>query len=171
MTDESINEAEAGAEGAATVVDQPGAEETKPKLQQTVDLQDSGPCKKHIKVTIERAEIDKLLKEKFKELVVDSNVAGFRPGKAPRQIVEKRFHKEVSDQVKAEILMQSLGQLAEDFDIAPLSTPNLDPFKIDLPKEGPMVYEFEVEVRPNSICLITAASRSSAQSTPSRTKS
>jgi trigger factor len=29
-----------------------------------------------------------------------------------------------------------------------LSAPNIDPFKIELPKEGPLVYEFEVEVRP-----------------------
>src|SRR5262249_2849101 len=33
-------------------------------------------------------------------------------------------------------------------DVAPLSPPDIDPTKIDIPKEGPMIYEFEVEVRP-----------------------
>jgi trigger factor len=41
-----------------------------------------------------------------------------------------------------------LQQLSEDHDIAPLTAPDIDPFKIELPKEGPLVYEFEVEVRP-----------------------
>lgn len=123
-------------------------EEKKLKLTQTVDMRDIGPCKKHIKVSIDRAAIDELLDEKYSELVVDASVAGFRPGKAPRKIIERRFHKDVSDRVKAEVLLQSLEQLADEHDVAPLSMPNLDPLKIEIPKEGPLVYEFDVEVRP-----------------------
>jgi trigger factor len=37
--------------------DAPATEEKK-KLKQTVDIKDIGPCKKHIKVTVERADID-----------------------------------------------------------------------------------------------------------------
>ena len=81
-------------------------------------------------------------------MVTDSSVAGFRPGKAPRKIVERRFQKEVMGQVKNEVILASLEQLAEDFDIAPLSPPNLDPSSVIIPENGPMVYEFEVEVRP-----------------------
>jgi trigger factor len=44
--------------------------------------------------------------------------------------------------------MASLEQLAEEQDIAPLAPPDLEPGKIVIPKEGPLVYEFEVEVRP-----------------------
>ena len=51
-------------------------------------------------------------------------------------------------QVKNEVILASLEQLAEDFDIAPLSPPNLDPSSVIIPENGPMVYEFEVEVRP-----------------------
>lgn len=118
------------------------------KLPQHVEIRDIGPCKKHIKVTVERAAIDDRMGEKIKELVSDANVAGFRPGKAPRRVVERRFHKEVGDQVKSEVLLASLQQLAEDHDIAPLSAPDLDPANIELPRQGPLVYEFEVEVRP-----------------------
>jgi trigger factor len=133
--------AEAG-EGAKTNGREAG------KLQQTVEIRDVGPCKKHIKVTVERQAIDARLGEKFKELMTDSTVAGFRPGKAPRKIVERRFHREVNQQVKTEVLMASLEQLAEEHQIAPLSTPELDPDTIQLPGQGPLVYEFEVEVRP-----------------------
>src|SRR5262249_19855375 len=81
-------------------------------------------------------------------IVPESNVAGFRPGKAPRALVVRRYAKEVTDQVKAEVLLESLEQPAEENDVAPLSAPNIDPFKIELPKTGPLVYEFDVEVRP-----------------------
>ncbi len=119
-------------------------------LHQTVEIKDIGPCKKHIKVTIERGDIQHRLNDKYHELVKghDAFIPGFRPGKAPRKLVERRYEKEVADQVKGEILLASLEQLAEEHDLAPLAPPNIDPFAIVIPKEGPLVYEFEVEVRP-----------------------
>jgi trigger factor len=135
------------AEGTATAE----AEEKPPeKLQQTVDVRDIGPCKKHIKVTIDRAAIDSRLDEKYSDLVTGhrSFVQGFRPGKAPRKLVERFYRDEIENQVRGEVLMASLEQLAEEQDIAPLAPPDLEPAKIVIPKEGPLVYEFEVEVRP-----------------------
>ncbi len=162
MTDENRTEqpgtetpAPAPETAEATAVAAPPAEETgdedkakQQKLHQEVKIRDAGPCRKHIRVHVDRSDIDARLADKFSELVVDSNVAGFRPGKAPRKIIERRFHKEVTDQVKAEVLLASLQQLAEEHDIAPLTAPDIDPAAIDLPAQGPLVYEFEVEVRP-----------------------
>ncbi len=147
MTDESRPDEE-GQTATAAPEAKPEGEEAAKKLHQQVDIRDVGPCKKHIKVTVDRADIDALFGDKFKELMGGANVPGFRPGKAPRKLVERRFHNEVGDQVKSEILLASLEQLAEDHDIAPLSAPNIDPAKIEMPKDGPMVYEFDVEVRP-----------------------
>ncbi len=139
----------------ATATVEPGAEaesgEKEPvKLRQEVDVRDTGPCKKHIKVTVNREDIDARLDEKYSELVTGhrSFVQGFRPGKAPRKLVERFYREEIHNQVRGEVLMASLEQLAEEQDIAPLAPPDLDPGKIVIPPEGPLVYEFEVEVRP-----------------------
>ncbi len=161
MTDEIKPAAEAGppaeAGELATVTEivtpaegadeQPDGEK-KEKLTQRVLIQDVGPCRKHIKVTVERTDVDKLLDAKYKELVGDSWVPGFRKGKAPREIVVRKFKKDVQDQVKSQILLASLEQLADENDVAPLSPPNINPDKLLIPEHGPFVYEFEVEVRP-----------------------
>jgi trigger factor len=123
-------------------------EKKKEKLNQSVDVVDIGPCKKHIKVTIDRSSIDARMNDKFSELVKDAIVPGFRKGKAPRKIIERQFQKDVSFQIKGELLMASLEQLAEDHDIAPLAPPDINPNKIEVPSSGPMIYEFDVEVRP-----------------------
>src|SRR5690348_4522668 len=121
MTDESKPE-QPGTDTGATVAEQASTppegaaaehqegaaegqepEKERPKLKQEVDIRDVGPCKKHIKVTVERESIDNRLDEKFKEIMPDSSVAGFRPGKAPRALVRRRYRKEVADQVKAEL--------------------------------------------------------------------
>src|SRR5690242_13192312 len=87
------HEHEHGAETATATAAEPAK-----KLQQTVEIRDVGPCKKHIKVTVERKDIDDRFGEKFSELVADANVSGFRPGKAPRRIIERRYQREVGEQ-------------------------------------------------------------------------
>ena len=124
------------------------AEDAPQKLRQEVTMTDIGPCKKHIRVVVNQEDIQGRMKDHFNKLALDSSLTGFRPGKAPRRLIEKRFFKDVAQQVKGEVLLASLEQLGEDHEVAPLSPPQIDPTKIELPKDGPLVYEFEVEVRP-----------------------
>ena len=120
------------------------------KLQQTVEIRDVGPCKKHVKVTVDRGAIDKRFNEKFTELTRSDQpqVRGFRPGKAPRKMIEKQYYESVAEEIKSQVLMASLEQLAEEQTIAPLSPPEFDPTLVNIPKEGAFVYEFDIEVRP-----------------------
>ncbi|HMP17781.1 MAG TPA: trigger factor, partial [Gemmatales bacterium] len=50
--------------------------------------------------------------------------------------------------LKGELLLQSLEQLADDYKLNPISQPQIDPFKVDMPKDGALTYEFDVEVAP-----------------------
>jgi trigger factor len=120
------------------------------KLPQTVEIKDAGPCKKHVKVTIDEAAVRARFDEKFTDLVRNATgfVNGFRPGKAPRKMIERRYRPEVSAEVKTEILMASLEQLADEQQISPLAPPELDPHTIVVPESGPFIYEFNIEVRP-----------------------
>jgi trigger factor len=129
---------------AAATAEQPA------RLTQSVEIKDVGPCRKYVKVTVEREAIDARFDEKYTEIVRDSSspIDGFRPGKAPRKVIERRFGKEVGEQVKAEVLMASLEQLATENSLLPLAPPDINPNKIEFPKDGPLVYEFEVEVAP-----------------------
>ena len=120
------------------------------KLNQQVEISDAGPCKKHVKITVGRDVIDGRFKEKYDDLYKGggAQLPGFRPGKAPRKIVERKFKSAVQEEVRREVLMASLQQLAEDSNLAPLAPPALNPEQLVLPEEGPFVYEFDVEVRP-----------------------
>ncbi len=120
------------------------------KLPQTVEIKDAGPCKKHVKVTVDRSVIDSRFDEKYTDIVRSSevHVNGFRPKKAPRKIIEQRYKKAVASEIKTEVLMASLEQLADEQQISPLAPPELDPHMIVIPESGPFIYEFDIEVRP-----------------------
>jgi trigger factor len=132
---------------AVTVAEDPGAD-LKRKLEMQVDIRDVGPCKKHVKVSISRSEIERQYTESLADFGKEVAVPGFRPGRAPRQLVIKRFKKQVAEQVKSSLLMASLEQLDEDYDLDPITQPRLDIAAIELPEDGPMNYEIDVEVRP-----------------------
>jgi trigger factor len=121
----------------------------KRKLELDVQIADTGPCKKHIKVAVPRKEIERQFEDSLGNLKREASVPGFRPGHAPRQLVEKRFRKEVAEQVKASLLMATLEQIEDDYKLNPISEPNLDVGAIELPSDGPMQFEMDIEVRPD----------------------
>src|SRR4051794_12559348 len=142
--DESpVTTAEASQEGEGE------AEAPKRKLDLDVQITDVGPCKKHLKVSIARPEIERQFDESLVEMRREAAVPGFRPGRAPRQLVQKRFRKQVSDQVKSTLLMACLEQIDEDYDLNPITQPQLDVESIEIPEDGPMTFEMELEVRPD----------------------
>ena len=119
------------------------------KMDLKVDIQDVGPCLKHVKVEVSREDIDFFRDQALGELGDTAQVPGFRVGMVPRKLLERRFKDEVSDQVRQKVLVISLEQLAEDNDLDPINEPNLDVESMVIPEEGPFEYEFEVEVRPD----------------------
>jgi trigger factor len=144
MSAEDANLTETTDEGAGTAI----AEEGPYKMSLAVDIQTAGPCRKHVRVQIPRADIDHFFNDVVKDLVTNAAVPGFRQGHVPRKLVEKKFKKEVSEQVRQKVLMQSLQQLGEDHKLDAINEPDLDVESLDLPDTGDFVYEFDVEVRP-----------------------
>ena len=124
-----------------------GAEERQ-RLNLDVKIDERGACQRHITVTIPREDIDRYFDNAFSDLMGKSQVPGFRPGRAPRELVERRFRKDAKDQVKGALLLDSLSQLTEEQKLAAISEPDLDAAAVEVPDEGPMVYEFDLEVRP-----------------------
>src|SRR5258708_38482796 len=90
-----------------------GGDEAPFKMSLVVDIQNAGPCKKHVRVQVPRADLEYFRNDAVKELVSTAAVPGFRPGHVPRKLVEKRFRKEVGDHVRQKGLMQSLQHLGE----------------------------------------------------------
>ena len=136
---------ELGSQPAAP--DEAGETET-PKLNLEVDVQQRSACERHIRVTIPREEIDRYFDKEFGELMGKALVPGFRPGRAPRKLVEAKFRKDVTDRVKSNLLMESIAQLTEEQDLSAISEPDFDLEAVEVPEQGPMTFEFDLEVRP-----------------------
>lgn len=133
---------------ATAVSEAPAEETTGYKLTLDVDISNVGPCRKHIRVKIPQADIDHFRDEALSEVSETAAVPGFRPGRVPAKLVEKRFKKEIGDQVRQRVLLASLEQVAEEHSLDPINEPNFDVETLVLPDAGDFEYEFDVEVRP-----------------------
>ena len=119
------------------------------RMSLTVDIEEIGPCRKKVKVVVPRADLDYFRDQAVDELQDRAEVPGFRAGNVPKGLVLKRFKSEINDQVKQNVLISSLEQLAEDHELDPINEPNLDVEDLDIPDDGDFDYQFEVEVRPD----------------------
>jgi len=135
-------------EADSAVAVEGGEDEAKEKLGLDVQVTNPSACERHVAVTISRADIDRYFDDAFGEMMPTATVPGFRIGRAPRKVVENRFRDEVSDQVKSALLLDSLEQISEEQRFTAISEPNFDLEAVEVPKEGPMTFEFTIEVRP-----------------------
>jgi trigger factor len=124
------------------------AEEEKQPLQMEVKIDARSTCERHVTVTISRDDMDRYYNKEFTELVSSAEVPGFRPGHVPRKVVEARFRKDVTERVKASLLLDSIDQINEEHELSPISEPDFNLDAIEVPAEGPMTFEFDLEVRP-----------------------
>jgi trigger factor len=122
--------------------------EQKSRLNLEVKIDSPSACERHVTVTVAHDDVARYLKEAFNELMPKAELPGFRPGRAPRKLVENRFKEHIADQVKGKILMDSLTQLSDDHQFTAISEPDFDIDSVQMPDEGPMVFEFDIEVRP-----------------------
>ena len=93
-------------------------------------------------------KISKALDEQYEDLRKNALVPGFRKGRAPRRLLEKRFGKESTEQVKLKLLIDASDKAMKDNNIEAIGEPILDHDKIELPEKGSLKFEFEIETRP-----------------------
>jgi trigger factor len=120
-----------------------------PKLTvNLVSVEDTGTLKKKVKLEVPEEEVAKRLNENFGEMTKSAQIPGFRVGRAPRRLIEKRFGKDVREQVRLNLIGMALDRGIELAKLETLGEPDFKLEEIVLPETGPLVFEFEVEIQP-----------------------
>jgi trigger factor len=133
---------------AATAVASPTGEDEARPLDLEVSIEEVSTCQRRVKVTVPRADIDRYRDDAIGELMPSALLPGFRPGRAPRRLVSSRFKSELADQIRSKLVTAAMTQVSESGKLAPISEPDLDLAAVVLPEDGPLTFEFSIEVRP-----------------------
>ncbi len=89
-------------------------------------IEDIGPCRKRLSITIPAEELQKELDKGFREASRYARIPGFRPGKVPRAILEKKFGTALREDVKERVVDQAWREALEDNELEPLGDPKVE---------------------------------------------
>ncbi len=111
-------------------------------------IEDIGSCRKKLIVEVAASEVNRAFEASYSELASAVQMPGFRKGRAPRDLIEKRFAAEVSEEVAVALVPTAIEQSCS---AAALNVMNISPFDVEkiVPRKGePLRFEVEVEVEP-----------------------
>jgi len=79
-----------------------------------VTLEHLAPCKKLLRVEVDKSEVDTAFEEMTREFVKRARLPGFRPGKAPVHLVIKAFAERIDDEVRRKLVSEHYRKALEE---------------------------------------------------------
>jgi trigger factor len=95
-----------------------------------------------VPVTTVKAEVEKA----YSNLQRKAHVKGFRPGKAPRQVLAHLYGPQVSNDVVQAIVNETLPKVLTEQNVTPINQPQVEPGKLD--QGAAFTYKARFEVQP-----------------------
>ena len=111
-----------------------------------IEIEEVGPCKKLLKIEIPKEKIEDEWQKQLNEVSRMANLPGFRKGKAPRKLLEKKFSDKIIEEVKRAVVSESYKQALEGNKLSPIGDPDVGDIDLELGK--PLKFEITLEVLP-----------------------
>jgi trigger factor len=90
-----------------------------------IEIEDIDSCNKKIKFEIPYQEYDIKLKQYYQKLGREIKVPGFRPGKVPMPMLEKKFGPDVKKEVMSTLISEQLNNAIVEKDLRAVGQPHL----------------------------------------------
>lgn len=115
----------------------------------TVSIADAGPSRKKLTIEVPAAVVTGKLRESLDTLSVEAQVPGFRRGRVPRALLERKFGPSLRDEAKKQIVAEAYAKAVEDHKLRVVGDPFSDQMdKAEIAEGKPLTFEVEVEVMP-----------------------
>ena len=111
-----------------------------------VTVEEISSIKKKISVEIHVDQVTKEVESFYQQVGKQAKIKGFRPGKIPRDILERYFKDHVKSEVIQKLIQESYPAALSEKDLHPVSPPVIDPGELESGK--PFQYSATVEVKP-----------------------
>ena len=112
-----------------------------------VTVENLAPCKKLVRVEVDLKVVDETFDAITKEFQKQAVLPGFRPGKAPRDLVLKKHGGEIKDEVKRKLIGDSYRKAIEEKKISAVSYPDIEEIQFD--RGQPLIFAATIETAPD----------------------
>jgi trigger factor len=109
-----------------------------------------GDCAYEVKVTVPAANKAHQRQRLVEEMGQTAEVPGFRPGRAPKQLLLAKFGKAIASEADGKLISAAFEKLVDDEKLTPIAAPDIDGLEEgkDSPADQPIEITFKFEVAP-----------------------
>lgn len=111
-----------------------------------VTVENLAPCKKLVRFEVEAAKVDEVFESVTNDYRKQANLPGFRPGKAPREMVVRKYEKDIQDEVKRKLMSEAYRNAIEEQKLDVLGQPDIE--EIQFGRGQPLQFAATVETAP-----------------------
>lgn len=111
-----------------------------------VSVESGDGLERTLKVQVPAGQVDEKVDAKLREMRGQVRLQGFRPGKVPMKVVEKRYGPQVRSEVLDEVVRTTYAEALEQEDLRPAGTPDIQPLTVEPGQD--LEYEARFEVVP-----------------------
>ena len=91
-----------------------------------ISVENLAPCKKLVRVEVEAKAVDDVFDSVTKEFQKQAALPGFRPGKAPRELVVKKYNTEITDEAKRKLIGENYRKALEEKKLNVIGYPDIE---------------------------------------------
>ena len=114
-----------------------------------VQVAETGPCSRSLTITVPPTLVNEHLDRMFQSATQQIHMKGFRPGKVPRNLVEKRFGNGILAEAKEQMLNRFFGEACRSKELNPVGRIAIDDFETLEVKPGQQLkFVAKIDVRP-----------------------
>ena len=110
-------------------------------------VEDISSTKKRLKIEIPAEILEREYSDSLSKIRLRARIPGFRPGKTPLSIIEKKFGDEIRSEMLEKLVPSYYAQAVKDADISPVTMPKIEE-GLDFRRHEPLTFSLTVEVRP-----------------------
>jgi trigger factor len=112
-----------------------------------VKVSESGQCRKVLEIEIPADEVSRERAGLIGEFQKYAHIPGFRVGKAPKQMIEQKFSKQIEEELQKKLIPQFYREALAKEKLKPVSYPELS--DIQFKQNSPLTFKATVDVAPD----------------------
>ena len=110
-------------------------------------IEDISTTRKRVKIEIPTDIVEREYSESLDKVRQRSRIPGFRPGKAPLTLIEKKFGNDIKADIIDRLVPEYYSKAMKEAELVPVTLPQFEG-TLDFKKSEPLAFALTVEVRP-----------------------
>jgi trigger factor len=111
-----------------------------------VTVENLAPCKKLMRVEVEPEKVEETFMKVTKQFQHEAAFPGFRPGKAPRELVARKYGKDIEEEVRRQLLSDAYKKAVDEQKFEVLGRPDIE--EIQFSRGQPFQFAATLETAP-----------------------